>query len=78
MDEEEVQDGRAVRKEQMSSYRTQLVMKTHFSGHWHWRKAKGRCSGRRQAQAYSLSYLYGGGETILSLHSKPLKIFEPK
>lgn len=62
----------------MSSYRTRLVTKTHFSGHWHWRKAKGRCAGRRQAQAYSLSYLYGGGEAIPSLHSKPLKIFEPK
>lgn len=57
VEEEEVQDGRAVRKEQMGSYRTRLVTKTHFSGHWHWRKAKGRCSGRRQAQAYSLIYM---------------------
>lgn len=59
VDEEEVQDGRAVRKEQMSSYRTRLVTKTHFSGHSHWRKAKGR----RQAQVYSLSYLYGSHST---------------
>ena len=51
VDEEKVQDGRAVRKEQMSSYRIRLVTKTHFSGHWQWRKAKGRCAGRRQAQA---------------------------
>lgn len=63
VDEEEVQDGRAVRKEQMSSYRTRLVTKTHFSGHSHWRKAKGRCSGRRQAQVYSLSRLYGSRST---------------